>query len=103
MLDQLLERYNLKYEDLNSAEKETLQTWLSALDQNQISVEKIKDYITSMLDSVENDLETTENGTKKDLFLKARLRNYRLLRAFLTSPERARVQIENALSGIASR
>jgi hypothetical protein len=103
MLDKLLEKTGLKYEDLNPIEKETLNTWIDALQKGVVSVPKIKEYITSMKEAVEAELTKSDLGTKQDLFLKARLRNYMLLDSFLSTPERAKEQIENAIAGIVSK
>ena len=56
-----------------------------------------------MRDSVEQELTKTGHDSKQDLFLKARLRNYMLLDAFMTTPEKAKEQIENAISGMVGR
>lgn len=103
VIDDLLEKTGLKYEDLNSSEKETLNTWMEVLQKGQVSVEKIKEYITSMKEAVEQDLSKSNLGSKQDLFLKARLRNYMLLDAFMSTPEKAKQQIENAISGMIGR
>lgn len=103
MIDGLLEKFGLKYDDLSAVEKETLNTWMEALQKGQVSVEKVKDYITSMKEAVEQELAKSDLGSKQDLFLKARLRNYMLLDAFLTTPEKAKEQIENALQGFVGK
>jgi hypothetical protein len=100
LFDELLKKYNLKYEDLNPLERETLNTWVSALEQGQLTLDKLRDYLRSMRDSVENDLTKTENNSKQDIFLKARLRNYMLLEAFLSTPEKARAAMDKALKGM---
>ena len=100
MIDQLLEKSGLKYEDLNVSERETLNVWMEALQKGQVSVERIKEYIVLMKEAVEQELAKADLGSKHDLFLKARLRNYMLLDAFLSTPERAKQQMENAISGI---
>lgn len=99
-MDKILEKLNLKYEDLNFSERETLNLWLETLNKGQITLEDVKAHITSMKDSVETELANTSHNTKQDLFLKARLRNYILLEGFLSSPERAKRAIEQQLSGI---
>ncbi len=103
MIEELLEKVGLKYEDLNSVEKETLNTWMEALQKGQVSVEKIKEYIVSMKEAVEQELSKSDLGSKQDLFLKARLRNYMLLDAFLSTPERAKQQMESAISSIVGK
>ena len=103
MIDDFLEKYNLKYEDLNAEERETYNSWLTALQQGKLTIDGIGEYIASMRESVENDLTKTGHDSKQDYLLKARLRNYMLLEAFLATPEKARKQIERSLSGMASK
>jgi hypothetical protein len=103
MIDQLLERVGLKYEDLSVVEKETLNSWLEVLQKGHLSVKKVKEYINSMKEAVEKELTKSDLGSKQDLFLKARLRNYILLDSFLTTPEKAKEEIENIISGLVER
>lgn len=100
MIDALLEKFNLKYEDLSAEERDTFNGMLSALDEKNLTIEKIKDYIASMKFSVEQELTKIGYNSKQDLFLKARLKNYMLLSAFLESPAKARAALEQALSNI---
>jgi len=102
MIEEILKKYNLKYEDLKPVEKETLNTWLDALKQGQLTIDKVRDYIRTMRDSVEHELTKSSVGNKDDLFLKARLRNLMLLEAFLSTPEKAKQAINRALAGIAN-
>ena len=102
MIDKLLERVGLKYDDLNPGEKETLNTWLDAIQKSKVTIETLRDHITAMKQAVEQELTKTTNNNKQDVFLKARLRNYLLLEAFLTTPEKAQAQLEQAVSGLAS-
>ena len=100
MLDKILQKIGLSYEDLNSVERETLDTWMDSLKKNKVTVASTREYISKMKDSVEQDLTKTDLNSKQDLFLKARLRNYMLLEAFLLSPERAQKAIEGAVAGM---
>lgn len=99
-MDELLKKFNLKYEDLNVAEVETLTGWLTAAQESNLTTDKVRDYIRAMKHAVEEELTKYDLGSKQDLFLKARLRNYILLDAFLTSPEIARKRLEAALGNI---
>jgi hypothetical protein len=103
MLDQLLEKAGLKFEDLSKDEKETLLKWDETLQHNQMSIEKVREYVSAMKVAVEQELTIHDLGSKQDLFLKARLRNYMLLEGFLSTPEKARKQIEAAISGLVRR
>jgi len=103
MLDKILEKYNLKYDDLNPEERETINVWLQSVQQGQVTIEKVKDYITSMKLAVENELTKIGHNSKQDIFLKARLRNYMLLDSFLSSPEKAKQQLERSIASFASK
>lgn len=100
IVDDLLGKIGLKYEELRPIERETLNSMLAAIDKGGITPEKLKEYVKTMREAVENDLTKSDLGKKDDLFLKARLRNYLLLESFLISPEKAREQLEKAISNL---
>ena len=103
IVDELLKKSGLKYEDLNVLEKETLNVWTEALQKGQLTLTKVREYISSMREAVERELTKAKIGTKQDIFLKARLRNYLLLEAFMISPEKAEEQLENMISGMVKK
>lgn len=109
MTSELLSKYGLKYEDLNSAEKETLNTWLGTLATQNLTIENVKEYLLGLIAGTEKELseikETTSFwtflfGWKRDFYLKARLKNYLTLYDFLTSPDKAKKHIEQSLKNI---
>jgi hypothetical protein len=100
MMDEILQKLGLKFEDLSSAERDTLNQWMQALNKNSLSIELIRGYVTNMRASVEDELTKTDLNTKQDIFLKARLRNYMLFDAFLSTPAKAKQALEQALSGM---
>lgn len=111
MFNEILERVNLKYEDLNQAEKETLDKWMSQLQQKTVTLATVQENIKSMRYAVEKELidEPEFNyififrvQNRKQILLKARLRNYMLLEALLDSPKKAQEALDQALSTIAS-
>lgn len=99
-ISDLLAKYNLKYEDLNSAEQETLKGWLEELASREITLDDVKNYIHEMITGVETELSEYDLNWKKDIFLKSRLRNYLLLLAFLESPEKAKQALEKQIKNI---
>ena len=105
----LLDKFDINYEDLNPAEKETFHQWQESLEKNQLTVEGIKDYVHSLIEAVEKELSELKESTsfwtylygwKKDFYLKARLKNYLILYDFLSAPEKARKYIEQSLTNI---
>lgn len=113
LLDDILSRAGVTYEDLNKAEQATLDRMLESVNKNEITVDKIREYIKAMRESVSEDLAKQSMKRpsfyafmfkwRKDYLLKARLRNYILLEAFLDSPTKAKKAIEEMLSGMGRR
>jgi hypothetical protein len=100
MFDKLLSKFGVQYEDLNTLEKETLTKWLENLSTKQLTVDSIKEHVTELIIAVEKELSAYDLPKEKDLFLKARLKNYLLLQDFLTSPDKAQKHIEESLKNI---
>ncbi len=103
IIDDILQKFHLKYEDLNSVEREQLTVWLDSLNHQQLTIDKVKLYISSMRDSVEQELTKIGHESKQDIFLKARLRNYMLLESFLSTPDKAKKALEQSLANINQR
>lgn len=113
MTEKILEKFGLKYDELTSVEREEYHKMLSSLEKSQLTPEKLKDYIKSMRNSVLEELSNESMkrpsfwafmfSFRKDYSLKARLRNYTLLEAFLDTPKRAKVALEQALAGVGPR
>lgn len=122
-VDELLKNRNLKLEDLTPEEQETLFTWMSALDNAQININSVRDYISKMQEGVSMALAEIEESPKDWLsllcflipligiirkwyidqrknYLLARQRNYYLLSSMLSTPEKARQAIEKQIAGI---
>ena len=102
IIAEILQKVGLKYEDLTTAERNTLMEWNRSLQTKQLTIDAIKNHIHAMRFAVERELTETGHNSKQDLFLKARLRNYMLLEAFMDSPEKAKEALDKALSGLVS-
>lgn len=102
MINKILEKLNLKFEDLTSAERDTLLSMAESLQRQSLSVSDVKEYLLTMRESVETELSKTDLNTNQDIFLKARLRNYILLESFLTGPDKAKKALDRAVAGMVS-
>lgn len=100
MLSSLLDKFGIKYEDLNTAEKETLNQWVQALSKSELTLSGVKDYVKALIEAVERELATYDLPRNKDLFLKARLKNYLMIHDFLTGPDKAKKYIEQSIQNI---
>ena len=115
-MEELLEKYGLSYEDLDtpghSGEKEYLLKMEADLKTNSVSVESTREYISSMREAIERELidEPEFNyififkvPNRKQILLKARLKNYLLLELFLSTPERLKKEVEKNISNMTVR
>lgn len=93
-LSKLLEKLGLKYEDLNEDEKKTYQSWSEIYSQPDVSIDDLKKFLPIQIESLEYKLTEYENTKDKDLYLKACLRNLRMIRAFITGPEKRKEWLE---------
>lgn len=98
----LLEKFGLSYEDLNTVEKETYVAWLNDWENKKLDIADVRNYIVAMKNAVAMELaDTPYNDKDKGRILKARLKNYILLEAFLTAPEKARERLEATVKSLA--
>lgn len=109
MIWQLLEKLGLKYEDLNSAERDTFQRISEKYSIKELKVEDLKEYIGQMVDALTKELvgyETPKSFVemvtwrKRKVHLEARLKNALMFQDFLTSPDRAKKMVEQMLENL---
>ena len=123
MIDEMLAKRGLKFKDLTPKEQETLNVWMQSLNKNQLTVQTVREYTEKMRDSIAQALSEIDDaptnwlsllslflpflgvirkwyGDQKRIALTARLRNYVLLEAFLSSPEKAKQAMERAIEGL---
>ena len=125
LMEDILDSKGVVYEELEDDEKQTLERWMGNLEQNQLTVESIREHISAMKASVEDAMSEEQDNydwltlvtlfipifgvikkwyaDRKRLRLEARLKNYMLLEAFLMGPEKARKAIEKALATVARK
>lgn len=110
MLDEILNRLGFKYEDLSAEEVKVLDGWLQVLNKNELSVGAVTAFLRQMREVIEQKLIDEPEfiyifffkfPNRNQIMLKARLKNCMLLEAFLTSPEKAKQSVENAITAIA--
>lgn len=95
-----LKSLNLSVDQLKDKEIETLNSWLDDLKRNQLTIEKVKEYVGFLKSAVEEKVVKVENGKKEDMYLKARLEDLMLLSSFLTSHDRAKKALENRVKNM---
>ena len=111
-MDDILKKFGVKFEDLNTVERDTLLGWVEAMNQNKLTLSTVKEYISRMKDSVAEQLADEPEfervlifsfPNRKQILLKARLRNYILFESLLESPERAKKAVEKAVANIKTK
>lgn len=93
-LHNLLEKLNLSYDKLTAEEKKTYEQWSQILTQKEVTIDDLKKFLPSYIDRLEYDLNSYDNSEKKDLYLKAAIRNAKMMLAFITGPEKRREWLE---------
>src|ERR1044072_1915474 len=89
-LHSLLEKLGLSYDKLTEEEKKTYQQWSDTFTQKEVTIDDLKNFLPSYIDRLEYDQTSYENSKDKDLYLKAALRNAKMMLAFITGPEKRR-------------
>ena len=111
-LDDLLEPVGISYDDLNPEEQETLHSMVDTLQKSQLSLSKVRDSIARMKIGVEQQLAKEPNFIRIFIFkvenpqiirLQARLKNYLLLEALLSTPEKAKQALDQAVANLKPR
>ncbi len=124
-MDKFLDKAGLHFEDLHAEEREWLMSKVNALAEGQITVDKIRDAVEAMLAATEQQLISRKDAPTSflslltflipiiglirkwyqdqyEVELKAKIKVLRGLKVVLTSADRQRKEIDQALANIAS-
>ncbi len=95
LFTQILESFGIKdYDKLSEDEQSTLRGWVDKVEKSAITLEDVKRGVSVMREVIEAELVKEETTGRKDIYLKARLKNLILIETILTRPERARAALE---------
>lgn len=114
VVDDLLKPHGLKYEQLTAEEQITLTQMIDQAQDKKLTPEKTKNFLRSLIGSVEKDLVSTDEFVYvfggliklrnwKQVMLKARLQNYLMLETIFTSPDQAKREIAEALTRLSAQ
>ena len=102
-------KLGISFEDMSVDEKETIHSMLELVQKTKMTPLKLRDYILTLRSMVEKELVKEPEFIRvfifkfrndRNIFLKARLRNYMVLESFLVSPEKAKEQVESFIDGL---
>ena len=105
-MDEILKALGITWNDISTAEADTLERWVKDIDTQSLTLERVQTYLAVMRESVSRELaEECEPGFlhflgikhNKNPYLKARLMNYILLEQVLSSPARAKAELQRQL------
>jgi hypothetical protein len=85
------------YDELNEAEREYIRNLEKILAESKITDEKVKEWLKVQISLIEDDLCNPDNSYKKDIYLKARLRNFKMLLNYLESEKKVEEEIVKQL------
>lgn len=86
---------NIPFEELTEDERKSYMDWMKVLKGQPVTLEQIKDFVTKLRLAVDSELASEKLNPKQDLFIKARLKCYITLEAFLNGPEQAKKAMES--------
>lgn len=97
ILHQWLENRKLKYEDLSAEEKKDYDYYSQVLNAPEVTIEDLRAFLPKQIERLENEQNDYQNSRDKDLFLKAQIRNLKMILAFIHSPEAKKKWLEETL------
>src|SRR5574337_860838 len=94
--EELLAKFNLKFEDLVGEEIDTYLKWLKDIQRKEITPQKIEDHLKSLIAAVQREIVDTDEfdyhffglirrPSRKQIMLKGRLKNYLFIEIFISS------------------
>lgn len=94
-IQEILESAGIKdFDELRDFEKDTYFKMLEVAESGKITLDYVIKAVKAMREKLEFTLATEDLSRRKDLFLKARLKNYILLESIFDKPERAREMLD---------
>jgi len=99
-ITEILTKLNLNFEDLNASEKETYQNWEETLRGKEITIDVLKEFIKSQIEIIIDNIAVPNISKNEEDILKAQVRNYKTLLAFINYPERSKAFLENHLNNL---
>lgn len=99
-LNQLLDKMGLKYEDLTQEEKKTFEAWSTGLTEPDVSIDNLKAFLPTFISQLQQEQNDYQNNEKKDLYLKACIRNATMILAFILGPEKRREWLAKNIKNI---
>jgi len=82
------------YDKLNAAERETYKEHLKIIEGKPVTIESTRLFVRKMITLIEQSLVDTKENSHYSRNLKARLKNFLVIEAFLCSSERAKQALE---------
>ncbi len=98
MLSKILEKLGVKdYSQLKEQERQTYLQWAEILNKPDVTIEDLKRMLPIEKERLLAELRNFDNDPKKDLYLKAALRNLEMLTDIIVTPEKAREELKSRL------
>lgn len=111
MIQDVLKKYNTNIEELDKEEFDVFVKMLNVAEKKQLTIEKIKSSIQDLIRIVQKDIVDTpeveyyffglfSRESRKSVTLRARLKNYILIENIITTPERAKRMLDEAMENL---
>ena len=99
LIEKLLKKRKVKFEELDEDEKETFDKWQKILSED-ISLETLNDFCEAQKEVIENNYTNPDNTREKDLVLKATLAVYKSILGLINGQKVERVALVKYLENL---
>lgn len=97
MINEILTKLGLKYEDLKDEERKIYDAWTAILNKSDVTIEDLKRILPSEIEKARAEHEKYENSEKAELFWKAYVRILSLLTSIISTPAKEREALKEQL------
>lgn len=99
ILNKMLGKLGVSYDQLSDEERRTFNTWQDALSGRKLTDDDVARFLDSELNDATSKLRTTKLDTREDTFLKMKLDFIIRTKEFLDTPAREKMMVERQIEG----
>jgi hypothetical protein len=97
MINEILQKLGLKYEDLKDEERRLYDSWSAVLTKPDVTIDDLKKILPAELQKARAEHEKYDNTEKAELFWKAYVRVLSLISSIITTPAAEREALKEKL------
>ena len=100
LLEKYFKKQKINIEEMSSEEQMTYDKWDKILVKEGVSIEKIESFLSEQIIILTDKLINPDISDKKDLYLKAKISNYKAILGLIKLPRVEKKQLEDYLKSL---